>query len=128
MYIGEAIRAYRMEKIKDYIFSLGEIKMNEIHHALLIINELKEEWYTQPSSYKINKKYFELLSYQRWVINEIKIELLNHQKEHPIDILEKMLYNFDKHSCETTSEDVNYIFSIACDVIRDVLDVFKASL
>ncbi len=102
--------------------------MNEIHHALLIIKEIKEEWYYLPKTYTMKNSYFEMLSYQRCILEEIKMELLSHQKEHPIDVLENMFYKFNKHACETNSEKVNYIYSIGCDVIQDVLDVFKASI
>lgn len=98
--------------------------MTEVEHAIFIIQELEDEWYAKPGAYaSMKKSHFELLSYSKWAFSEIKRFLRNHSMMHPVSALELFMYQMDKKACETTEEKINYIFSIACDVARDVLDV-----
>ena len=103
--------------------------MNEINHALLILSELEDEWYHPPTTYiGVKKMQFELLSYQRWALAEIKKVIRVNWDTHPMDTLDWFIHSLDKKACETTSPQVNYVFSIAIDVAREVLDTLRAAL
>lgn len=102
--------------------------MNEIDQAMLIVREIKDEWYQQPENYySVKKELFELRSYQRWALDEIERYLLEHSYEHPIDTLETFHYNMDFAATETKSASANFAFSVAVDIVLDVLDILKAA-
>lgn len=103
--------------------------MNEVDQAMLIVREIKDEWYQQPNNYySVKKELFELRSYQRWALDEIEQYLSKHPYEHPIESLETFRYNMDFAATETKSAAANFAFSVAVDVVLDVLDILKASI
>lgn len=103
--------------------------MNEINQAILLIREIKDEWYQKPNDfYHTKKEMFEIRSYQRWALDEMERCLSENKYEHPIDVIEKFRYDMDFASTETNSATANYIFSIAVDMAMDFLDVLKASM
>lgn len=101
--------------------------MTEQHHALLILQEMKSDWYKPPESYNMRKEQFQLLSYQNWAMDELILQIQQNIMCHPYDVVEEFHYNMVSHSVETDSPTVSYMFSIAADVALDVLDVFHAS-
>lgn len=99
--------------------------MNEVSYALLVVSEIRDEWYKPPRTYHMKKDTFDFLSYQRWALGEIEAYITEHQDQHPIDSVEEFRYEMDCWAARTNSERVNYICNIACDVAIDVLDVLK---
>lgn len=102
----------------------------DTQRALLILKEIKDEWYTNPVSSKtkmpnMKKCLFDLFSYQRWAIDEIRREILENENKHPIEVLEDFKYKMSYAACRANSMDSNMIFSIAYDVAIDVLDILK---
>lgn len=105
------------------------ITIKEVDYAILIITELENEWYKPPTAYyTVKKTMFEMQSYQRWAMAEIKKAIREHWDSHPIDTMEYFVYSMDKKACETSSPEMNFICSIACDVGREVLDTLRAAL
>ena len=100
--------------------------MTELEHAIFIINELEDEWYPKPGKYKSMKKsHFELLSYQKSALSEIRLFLKQRPTTDPTTSLELFMFRMDKKACETTSAKMNYICNIASDVAMDVMDVLR---
>lgn len=97
--------------------------------ALLLIDDLQNEWYKPPTSY-YNQKIinFEFQSYKYSAINEIKLYLKKHENKDPISAAEEFRYKMDCFASETKNGNANFMFSIYYDVATDVLDVLLSSI
>ncbi len=94
----------------------------DIRKTLSIINSLEKEYYRPPRSYHKKKIQFEMESYGHSAINEIKYQLLIHQNEDPISVLEQFRHQMDCFACKTKNGDTNFMFSVYYDVATDVID------
>lgn len=68
---------------------------------------------------------FELFSYRNWAIDELIRYIRKHGDIHPLDAIEDFRYQMDLYACKTTSNVLNFAFSVAVDVARDALDVLQ---
>lgn len=98
----------------------------DVQYALLIINELEEEWYKPPEEYFHRKKIdFEYQSYKHSAIEEIKRYLLEHKNDSPFESIDDFRHMTDTIACNTGNEKTNFRFSVYCEVATDVLDVLS---
>lgn len=94
-----------------------------IENVLFIIDRIRDEWYKPPENYyTLKRSVFEYQSYKRSAINEIKLYLIEHKNENPIDVMEDFRYQMDCFACETKNGNTNFMFSIYYDVATDILD------
>lgn len=92
--------------------------------VLSIIDSLREGWYDPPISYYDKKRTdFEYQSYKNSAMNEIKMYLMEHEKENPISAIESFRDQMNSFACKTKNGNSNFMFSIYYDVATDVLDV-----
>ena len=96
----------------------GDFDVNVLK-TLRLIDSLREGWYNPPTNYHQKKNEFERLSYQRSAIDEIKLYLMEHENEDPIEMIEKFRKEMDDVSCRSKC----IMFSVYYDVATDVLDV-----
>lgn len=99
----------------------------DIKYALLVIDELQNEWYNSPASYYHRKKIdFECQSYKRSAIDEIRFYLSEHENEDPILAIEDFRYMVDVFACDAKNGSANFMFSVYYDVATDILDTLLA--
>ena len=99
------------------------IKIKEVNYAVMIIEELKDEWYKKPSTWKMKKSSFEEMSYQRYALDEIKTYILQNQDMHPIDCLYEFRHQLNEKAATTMGAEANFVYLIIADVCRDVCDI-----
>lgn len=113
--------------IRELVFSFflfgGSDILKEVDYAIMVLDEMREEWYQKPTNYYIKKIEFQQMSYRRWAIREIQTVIRKNKDRHPLDVLEEFAYLMGKQACETTSAEANFIFLTAQDVARDVIDI-----
>jgi hypothetical protein len=90
--------------------------------AVKTIDEMIDQFYKAPETYKMDRTRFMYQAYANWAIIDIKIDVLRHLNESPIETVEKYRDKMNDYSCETKISDLNFAFSIAYDVATDVLD------
>lgn len=99
-----------------------------IKRAISIVDTLREGWYTPPLTYRPGfKTEFEYRSYKCMAMKEIKMYLLDHQEENPIDSMEKYRSEMSNLACSSKTDEAKFMFSIYYDVATDVLDVLLGS-
>lgn len=91
--------------------------------ALSVIDTLQKGWYSHPHNYYIKRGEFEYESYKYSGIDEIKLYLMKHKGEDPIQAVENFRYMMDEFACKATTSSANFMFSVYYDVATDVLDV-----
>lgn len=102
----------------------------DINYALLLLDEMREEWYPTPQPgmfYKRKRSEFEQYCYARAAINEIQHYIFEHDGD-IITIIEEFIHDVDVYSCCCTSVTIHEMFSVYKDVGRDVFDMFRAML
>lgn len=96
----------------------------DLKYVFSIIMEMEDEWYKPPERYYGRKKIsFEEQSYKHSAIEEIKIYLLSHINDDPIECLEGFCHDVDTFAACSKNATANFMFSIYHDVAVDLLDV-----
>ena len=133
----EYLRSHPNMKWEDVIRIICEGEYKKDHCAndvdmvyiLFMLDQHRDRWYKSPESYYDKKKVnFEYQSYKRSAIDEIKIWLLDHRDQNPIDAVEDFRHQVDIFACETKNGGANFMFSIYYDVATDVLDMLISYL
>lgn len=91
--------------------------------VLKIIDRMQKELYRSPESYRINSAQFMFQSYKKWALNELLLYLLIRRDENPIERVEEFRYQMDVAATSATTDDRNFMFSVAYDVASDILDI-----
>ncbi len=93
-------------------------------YILSVIDQTRDEWYKPPTTYYKRKRVdFEYQSYKRSAVDEIKLYLMAHQDQNPVELIEEFRHMMDCAACETKRGSANFMFSIYYDVATDILDV-----
>lgn len=93
-----------------------------VDDCLEIIEEYALDLYDHPLDKFMKKEYFYYETYLRWSIDEVKKYLDDHRGKDPIDILEEFKHKMNTFACESKTETSNFIFSVAYDLVTDVID------
>lgn len=71
---------------------------------------------------KKNKALFAQGSYNRWAMKEIDKYIAQNKDRSIIEVLEEFRYKMDRFACNARTGEANFMFSVAYDVVTDMLD------
>lgn len=95
-----------------------------IKDILNVIEGERGGYYNPPISYYTQTNIeFEYNSYKKSALDEIKIYLINHKKEHPVKTIEDFRNMMDDFACQATTGSANFMFSVYYDAATDILDI-----
>jgi hypothetical protein len=97
-----------------------------IERVLLILDELGDERYPNPTSKYMRNGEFELQSYAHWAVEALKIYILA-RPDNPIKSVVDFMDSMSTEAAETTSGTKNLMFLTARDVAVDVWDILRMS-
>lgn len=89
-----------------------------------IIEDLRIHSHYGPTTWKMKQEVFQYESYAKWALDEIRLYLMTHMNSRkPIyQIMEEFRYLMDSYACQSKSPETNFMFSVAYDVVTEVLD------
>lgn len=97
-------------------------------YILSIVQEMANEYYPKPTTYRMKKSYFIYDSYSRWAIKELIDYILSNSDRYVLDVVEEFRNKMDDYASYAKSGDANFMFSVAYDVATVVLDTLITAM
>lgn len=92
--------------------------------ALILIDKYSRKFYRKPiRDNSVSRDVYNQRVFGNWAAMEIRDYIDKHRDWDPLMAVEEFRYAMDNFASSSTKSKNNFMFSVACDVATDILDM-----